>query len=55
MRFVAQVASVWTPPIDLGAVHSAQYSGYLWPMGPFFAALHWIGVSPWVPSASGWR
>ena len=34
--------------IDLGAVHGAQYSGYLWPMGPVFALLHGIGLSPWV-------
>src|SRR6202011_506438 len=33
---------------DLGEVHSAQYSGYLWPMGPFYGALHSIGVGPWV-------
>jgi arabinofuranan 3-O-arabinosyltransferase len=46
--FLGQVASAWTPSIDLGAVHSAQYSGYLWPMGPFFAALHSIDISPWV-------
>ena len=30
---------MWTPSIDLGAVHGAQYSGYLWPMGPLFAML----------------
>ena len=46
--FLGQVASVWTPSIDLGAVHGAQYSGYLWPMGPIFALLHSIGLSPWV-------
>jgi arabinofuranan 3-O-arabinosyltransferase len=46
--FVGQVASVWTTSIDLGAVHGAQYSGYLWPMGPIFALLHSIGLGPWV-------
>ncbi|HEV3379122.1 MAG TPA: alpha-(1-_3)-arabinofuranosyltransferase family protein, partial [Thermoleophilaceae bacterium] len=46
--FVSEVWSVWSPSIDLGAVQGAQYSGYLWPMGPFFAALHEIGLSPWV-------
>ena len=40
VRFLSQVASAWTPTTDLGEVHSAQYSGYLWPMGPFFALLH---------------
>jgi arabinofuranan 3-O-arabinosyltransferase len=46
--FLGQVASVWTHSIDLGAVHGAQYSGYLWPMGPIFALLHGIGLSAWV-------
>ena len=47
-RFLQQVASVWTVTTDLGEVHSAQYSGYLWPMGPFFAAFHAIGLGAWV-------
>jgi arabinofuranan 3-O-arabinosyltransferase len=47
-RFLGQVASAWTSTTDLGEVHSAQYSGYLWPMGPFFALLHSIGISPWL-------
>ena len=46
--FLERVASLWTTTGDLGQVHSSQYSGYLWPMGPFFAALHAIDVSPWV-------
>ena len=47
-QFLSEVASVWAPSIDLGAVQGAQYSGYLWPMGPVFALLHGIGLSPWV-------
>jgi hypothetical protein len=47
-HFLSQVASAWTSTGDLGEVHSAQYSGYLWPMGPFFAAVHAIGISDWV-------
>src|SRR4029453_7153148 len=46
--FLGQVASTWTHSIDLGAVASTQYAGYLWPMGPIFAFLHWIGLSAWV-------
>jgi arabinofuranan 3-O-arabinosyltransferase len=42
------VASVWTPSIDLGAVHGAQYGGYLWPMGSIFALLHSLDLSAWV-------
>jgi arabinofuranan 3-O-arabinosyltransferase len=48
VRFLGDVASVWTPTNGLGEVHSAQYGGYLWPMGPFFALLHSLGISPWV-------
>ena len=47
-RFLSFVASVWTSTTDLGEVHSAQYTGYLWPMGPFYAAMHAIGLSAWV-------
>jgi arabinofuranan 3-O-arabinosyltransferase len=47
-RFLSDVASTWTPTTDLGAVHSAQYSGYLWPMGPFYATLRALDLSPWV-------
>jgi arabinofuranan 3-O-arabinosyltransferase len=48
LRFVGDVASVWTPSNGLGEVHSAQYGGYLWPMGPFYAFFHELGISPWV-------
>jgi arabinofuranan 3-O-arabinosyltransferase len=47
-RFLSQVAAAWAPTTDLGEVHSAQYSGYLWPMGPFFAVLHAAGLGAWV-------
>ena len=47
-RFLAQVAAAWAPTGDLGEVHSAQYSGYLWPMGPAFALLHAAGLGAWV-------
>jgi len=48
VHFLSNVAAVWTNTTDLGEVHSSQYGGYLWPMGPFFAVLHELGVSPWV-------
>ncbi len=48
LRFLGDVASVWTPSSGLGEVHSAQYSGYLWPMAPFFAFFHELGLSAWV-------
>ena len=62
VRLLERVVSVWTPSIDLGAVHGAQYGGYLWPMGPIFALPHLLGVGPWVteriwlgPAVRDWR
>lgn len=46
--FLADVAALWTPSGGLGGVEAAQYSGYLWPMGPFFALLHELGIGPWL-------
>jgi hypothetical protein len=45
---LADVAHLWTSTAGLGGVESAQYSGYLFPMGPWFAGLHALGVSDWV-------
>jgi arabinofuranan 3-O-arabinosyltransferase len=47
-RFLADVASMWTSTGQLGDVQAGQQAGYLFPMGPFFAAGHAIGVSDWV-------
>jgi arabinofuranan 3-O-arabinosyltransferase len=46
--FLGDVASVWSPTGSLGHIQGGQYGGYLWPMGPFFALLHGVGISPWV-------
>ncbi|MDX6571556.1 MAG: arabinofuranan 3-O-arabinosyltransferase, partial [Gaiellales bacterium] len=46
--FLSDVAAVWSPTGSLGHIQGGQYGGYLWPMGPFFALLHGIGLSPWV-------
>jgi arabinofuranan 3-O-arabinosyltransferase len=48
VRFLSQLASVWSPTEGLGHVQGGQYSGYLWPMGPFFALGHLIGLPDWV-------
>jgi arabinofuranan 3-O-arabinosyltransferase len=45
---LADVAHLWTSTAGLGGVEAAQYSGYLFPMGPWFAALHALGVSDWL-------
>src|SRR4051794_29569419 len=48
VRFLGEIGSLWTPSSGLGGVESAQYAGYLFPMGPFFAIGHWLGVSDWL-------
>ncbi|MCA1682847.1 MAG: DUF3367 domain-containing protein, partial [Actinobacteria bacterium] len=45
LRFLHQITSVWSPTAGLGHVQGGQYSGYLWPMGPFFATGHLLGLS----------
>src|SRR3954452_1748260 len=47
-RFLAGVASAWSSTGDLGHVQGGQYGGYLFPMGPFFALFHALGVAPWL-------
>ena len=46
--FLSQVLSVWSPTEGLGHVQGGQYSGYLWPMGPFFALGHLLAIPDWV-------
>ncbi|HZN87710.1 MAG TPA: alpha-(1-_3)-arabinofuranosyltransferase family protein [Thermoleophilaceae bacterium] len=46
--FLADVASVWSDSGGLGQVQSGQYSGYLFPMGPFFALGDLLGLPPWL-------
>ena len=48
VRFLSEITALWTPSSGLGGVESAQYAGYLFPMGPFFAVGHWLGVSDWL-------
>lgn len=47
-RYLADVASMWTSTGQLGDVQSGQQTGYLFPMGPFFAVGHALGLSAWV-------
>ena len=47
-ELLADVAHLWTSTAGLGGVQSAQYSGYLFPMGPYFALTDAIGLSPWL-------
>src|SRR3954451_11966191 len=48
VRFLGEITSLWTPSSGLGGVESAQYAGYLFPMGPFFALGDWLGLSDWL-------
>ena len=47
-RFLGEVLSPWNDSLGLGAVWSGQYSGYLWPMAPFFWLGNTLGLSPWL-------
>ncbi len=47
-RFLGDVASMWTSTGQLGGVQTGQQAGYLFPMGPFFALGHLIGLPDWV-------
>jgi hypothetical protein len=46
--FLTDVASAWSSTGDLGHVQGGQYGGYLFPMGPFFALGHALGLAPWI-------
>jgi arabinofuranan 3-O-arabinosyltransferase len=46
--FLGDVAALWSPTGDLGHVHGGQYSGYLFPMAPFFALGRLAGLEPWL-------
>lgn len=47
-RFLSRVLSVWSPTADLGHVFGAQYSGYAWPMAPWFALGDALGMPVWL-------
>src|ERR671923_841628 len=47
-RFLGHVLSVWSPTSDLGHVFGAQYSGYAFPMAPFFALGSALGLPVWL-------
>ncbi|MBX5469712.1 MAG: DUF3367 domain-containing protein [Thermoleophilaceae bacterium] len=46
--FLHRVTSVWSGTTDLGHVQSGQFVGYAFPMAPWFAATHALGVPMWV-------
>ena len=48
VRFLGHVLSVWSPTSDLGHVFGAQYSGYAFPMAPWFALGDLAGLPVWL-------
>jgi arabinofuranan 3-O-arabinosyltransferase len=46
--FLAEVAALWSASSGLGQVQAGQYAGYLFPMGPFFALGHALGLPDWL-------
>ncbi|HMJ96138.1 MAG TPA: alpha-(1-_3)-arabinofuranosyltransferase family protein, partial [Thermoleophilaceae bacterium] len=46
--FLSRVGDVWSSTTDLGHVQSGQFVGYLFPMGPWFAAADALGIAMWV-------
>ena len=46
-RLTTGAASMWDPNTGLGTV-THQNIGYLFPMGPYYTLVHWLGVPYWV-------
>ncbi|MGI8492402.1 MAG: alpha-(1-_3)-arabinofuranosyltransferase domain-containing protein [Acidimicrobiales bacterium] len=46
-RLLASAASMWNPDVGMGTV-THQNIGYLFPMGPWFWAVHALGVPVWL-------
>ena len=46
-RLTTGAASMWDPNTGLGTV-THQNIGYLFPMGPYYTLVHWLGVPVWV-------
>lgn len=47
-RFLSDVTAAWSHSGGLGQLQAGQYAGYLFPMAPFHAVAHALGVAPWL-------
>jgi hypothetical protein len=46
-RLTASAASMWDPNTGLGTV-THQNIGYLFPMGPYYSLISWLGIPVWI-------
>ncbi|HEU4675658.1 MAG TPA: alpha-(1-_3)-arabinofuranosyltransferase family protein [Motilibacteraceae bacterium] len=52
-RFLAGAWHLWDPTTAMGSLRNQAY-GYLWPMAPFFALGHALGLPAWVVQRAWW-